>query len=227
MLAGLVGRSESWLSQVERGVRDVDRVSVLVEMAKALRVELAELVGQPFALRPADGSHEYVKAAAIRAALTDIRPSNGNGSDGALDLDGLAAAVREFQATYQAARYLAAGEMVTGLAHRAQDAVSSARRGDDRRRALRLLAEVYASTAALLSRVGEAGLSWVAADRAVLVAQHTGDPELVALGIYRLAQALLRAGEVDDAYRVATGAAGDLTGSGAASRFWILNITWR
>ena len=216
VLAGLVGRSESWLSQVERGVRDVDRVSVLVEMAKALRVELAELVGQPFALRPADGSHEYVKAAAIRAALTDIRPSNGTGSDGAFDLDGLAAAVREFQATYQAARYLAAGEMVTGLAHRAQDAVSSARRGDDRRPALRLLAEVYASTAALLSRVGEAGLSWVAADRAVLVAQHTGDPELVALGIYRLAQALLRAGEVDDAYRVATGEAGDLTAAESA-----------
>ncbi|MDA8062963.1 MAG: helix-turn-helix transcriptional regulator, partial [Actinomycetota bacterium] len=37
VLAGLVGRSESWLSQVERGVRDVDRVSVLVEMAKVLR----------------------------------------------------------------------------------------------------------------------------------------------------------------------------------------------
>ena len=210
VLAGLVGRSESWLSQVERGVRDVDRVSVLVEMAKVLRVELAELVGQPFALRAADGSHEYVKAAAIRAALTDIRPSNGTGSDGALDLDGLAVAVREFQATYQAARYEEAGGMVTGLVHRAQDAVFSARQGDDRRRALRLLVEVYASTAALSSRVGEAGLSWVAADRAVLIAQHTGDPELVALGVYRLAQALLRAGEVDDAHRVATGAAADL-----------------
>ena len=216
VLAGLVGRSESWLSQVERGVRDVDRISVLVEMAKALRVDLAELVGQPFALRSADGSHEYAKTAAIRAALTDIRGPNGTGSDGALDLDGLAVAVRELQATYQAARYMAAGEMVTGLAHRAQDAVSSARRGDDRRRALRLLAEVYASTAALLSRVGEAGLSWVAADRAVLVAQHAGDPEMVALGVYRLAQALLRAGEVDDAYRVATGAADDLAAAESA-----------
>jgi transcriptional regulator with XRE-family HTH domain len=216
VLAGLVGRSESWLSQVERGVRDVDRVSVLLEMAKVLRVELAELVGLPFALRPAGGSHEYVKAAAIRAALTDIRPSNGTGSDGTLDLGGLAVAVREFQATYQAARYVAAGEMVTGLAHRAQDAVSSARRGEDRQRALRLRPEVYTSTAALLSRVGEAGLSWVAADRAVLVAQHAGDPELVALGVYRLAQALLRAGEVADAYRVATAAADDLAAAESA-----------
>lgn len=36
VLAGLVGRSESWLSQVERGVRSVDRMSVLMEMAMVL-----------------------------------------------------------------------------------------------------------------------------------------------------------------------------------------------
>lgn len=33
-LAGLVGRSESWLSQVERGIRSVDRLSVLLDLAK-------------------------------------------------------------------------------------------------------------------------------------------------------------------------------------------------
>ena len=33
VLAGLVGRSESWLSQVERGARSVDRLSVLIDMA--------------------------------------------------------------------------------------------------------------------------------------------------------------------------------------------------
>jgi transcriptional regulator with XRE-family HTH domain len=216
VLAGLVGRSESWLSQVERGVRDVDRMSVLVELAKVLRVELSELVGQPFILGPPDGGHEYVKAGAVRAALTDVHPSLDPASDGPPDVDGLAVAVREFQAAYQAARYVAAGEMVASLIHQAQHVVVSTQ-GDDRQWSLRLLAEVYASTAALLSRVGEAGLSWVAADRAVLVAQHTGDAELVALGIYRLAQALLRAGEVDDAYRVATAAAADLTALSSAS----------
>jgi transcriptional regulator with XRE-family HTH domain len=34
--AGLVGRSESWVSQVERGVRPVDRMSVLRKVADAL-----------------------------------------------------------------------------------------------------------------------------------------------------------------------------------------------
>lgn len=42
-LAGLVGRSESWLSQVERGVRSVDRLSVLLDMARVLHVDVEAL----------------------------------------------------------------------------------------------------------------------------------------------------------------------------------------
>jgi len=37
-LAGLVGRSKSWMEKVERGVRQLDRVSVIRELATALRV---------------------------------------------------------------------------------------------------------------------------------------------------------------------------------------------
>jgi transcriptional regulator with XRE-family HTH domain len=45
VLAGLVGRSESWLSQVERGKRGVDSHSVLPRLAEALRVDIEELTG--------------------------------------------------------------------------------------------------------------------------------------------------------------------------------------
>src|SRR5215813_11099319 len=51
-LAGLVGRSESWLSQVERGVRSVDRLSVLLDLAKVLNVEVEALTGQPWQYAP-------------------------------------------------------------------------------------------------------------------------------------------------------------------------------
>lgn len=44
-LAGLAGRSESWLSQVERGLRQVDGHSVLLSLAEILRVEVSELTG--------------------------------------------------------------------------------------------------------------------------------------------------------------------------------------
>jgi transcriptional regulator with XRE-family HTH domain len=57
VLAGLVGRSESWLSQVERGKRGVDSHSVLVRLAEILRVDIEELTGYgashpPGRLRP-------------------------------------------------------------------------------------------------------------------------------------------------------------------------------
>jgi transcriptional regulator with XRE-family HTH domain len=46
-LAGLVGRSESWVSKVERGDRSVDRLSVLLDVARALNVDVTALTGQP------------------------------------------------------------------------------------------------------------------------------------------------------------------------------------
>src|SRR5258708_36619079 len=54
-LAGLVGRSESWLSQVERGIRSVDRLSVLLDMAEILHVDVESLIGRPWQLAPNGG----------------------------------------------------------------------------------------------------------------------------------------------------------------------------
>jgi len=44
-LANMIGRSESWLSQVERGIRHVDRVSVLIRLAQVLKVTVEDLIG--------------------------------------------------------------------------------------------------------------------------------------------------------------------------------------
>jgi transcriptional regulator with XRE-family HTH domain len=45
-LAQLIGRSESWLSQVERGVRSVDRLSTIIELSRVLRVPVIDLTGR-------------------------------------------------------------------------------------------------------------------------------------------------------------------------------------
>ena len=42
-LAGLIGMSRSWLSQVERGIRGVDRLSTLNDLATVLRIDVADL----------------------------------------------------------------------------------------------------------------------------------------------------------------------------------------
>ena len=51
-LAGLVGRSESWLSQVERGLRSVDSLPVILDLSRLLRIEPEKLIGRPWQLAP-------------------------------------------------------------------------------------------------------------------------------------------------------------------------------
>lgn len=64
-VAGLIGRSESWLSQVERGVHSVDKLSVLLDLAKVLDVDAEQLTGRAWQLAPNGG--------AISGGLSEIR----------------------------------------------------------------------------------------------------------------------------------------------------------
>ncbi|MGH8899073.1 MAG: helix-turn-helix domain-containing protein, partial [Egibacteraceae bacterium] len=43
--ANQVGRSESWLSQVERGVIQLDAAIALINLATVLKVDLSKLAG--------------------------------------------------------------------------------------------------------------------------------------------------------------------------------------
>ncbi|MGH8887890.1 MAG: helix-turn-helix domain-containing protein [Egibacteraceae bacterium] len=45
VLAGLVGRSASWMTKVEGGDRIVDKLSVLLALSYALKVDLGKLIG--------------------------------------------------------------------------------------------------------------------------------------------------------------------------------------
>lgn len=67
VLAGLVGRSESWLSQVERGKRTVDSHTVLTRLAEVLRVDIAELAKS--ASQDEGSSRPYLAAARIEQAM--------------------------------------------------------------------------------------------------------------------------------------------------------------
>lgn len=67
VLAGLVGRSESWLSQVERGRRSIDSHAVLTRLAEVLRIDI-EQITTPGA-DGEDGQHAYPAAALIEQAM--------------------------------------------------------------------------------------------------------------------------------------------------------------
>src|SRR5712692_7129304 len=81
-LARIIGRSVAWVSQVERGVRKVDRMSVLETVARALDVPLAELAAEAPVVaaaaeeQPGAGGLRLVLSGAhsLRAMLNTRRP---------------------------------------------------------------------------------------------------------------------------------------------------------
>ena len=186
VLAGLVGRSESWLSQVERGKRGVDSHSVLTRLAEVLRVDIEELTGSGD--RDETGRRAYPAVSLIEQAMMGYGAGGpldgGEGPGREVSLDFLGAQARSAYQAYQATRYDAAGHILPGLIRAAEAAARSA--GSASPAACAVRARVYDTAAALLSRVGEPFLAWAAADRTMSAAEHSGEPLLAAASAWRL-----------------------------------------
>src|SRR2546430_67285 len=66
-LAMRLHRSKSWVTKVERGERQIDSVTVLLHVSKALGVEVQKLTGRPYFPEPGSGSAERA------GGLSDLR----------------------------------------------------------------------------------------------------------------------------------------------------------
>jgi transcriptional regulator with XRE-family HTH domain len=184
VLAGLVGRSESWLSQVERGKRSVDSHAVLTRLASILGVDIAEITDCGDA---ADTSTSYPHAARIEQAMMDYHAHCASITAEETRRVPSVTHLREMAGMayqrYQATRYEAAGwllpELIRGVeaASRTQGPIPAI---------CEVRALIYDTTAALLNRIGEPILAWTAADRAMAAAEASGEPLLAAVGAYRL-----------------------------------------
>ena len=186
VLAGLVGRSESWLSQVERGRRGIDSHSVLVRLAEVLRVDIEELAGSGDGDEP--GRRVHPAASLIEQAMMAYG-APGTSTDRAepdreVSLDYLRAKARSAYQSYQSTRYDTTGRILPGLIRDVETAARSIGTASPDACQVRVL--VYDTAAALLSRVGEPFLAWAAADRARSAAEYVGDPLLAAVSAWRL-----------------------------------------
>jgi transcriptional regulator with XRE-family HTH domain len=210
VLAGLIGRSESWLSQVERGIRPIDRLSVLIDIAHVLKVNVTDLTGQPLSLAP-NGSLESETVRAIRQALTryDVIPAvldPARDKDAALpDPATLQRDLRRAWQLRQAARYT---ELGTVLPRLLADSERATREfvGTDRLAAFAVSAETYHLAAMALKKFGENELAWIAADRGVLAADRAEAPLLMAVSARAVGQVFMSAGRLDEAESVSTAA---------------------
>jgi transcriptional regulator with XRE-family HTH domain len=189
VLAGLVGRSESWLSQVERGKRGIDSHAVLTRLAEVLRIDIEQITTPGVGAE--DGQHAYPAAALIEEAMMrygTLDAYAGPEPDTEGEMEHLRAATRSAYRRYQATRYEATGRLLPGLICGIETA---SRTGNASWPSVcRVRALVYDTAAALLNRVGEPSLAWTAADRAMSAAEYSGEPLLAAVAAWRLSYIL-------------------------------------
>ncbi|WP_285472738.1 helix-turn-helix domain-containing protein [Actinoplanes sp. NBRC 101535] len=205
VFAERLGKSRSWVDKVERGVRRIDRFSVVYDIADVLQVDVELLL---------DGSAEHgtgtwdhldpLAVEEIRAALERYdqmsvffeRPTSAS------PLSALRRAVRHAWMTYQQARYSVLACTLPKLLRDAQAADSAYANSDEASTAAHLLGQIYQIASSALRKVGEHELSWLAADRSIAVSQRAGDQLLASLASYRVGSALLALGRVRPALEV-------------------------
>lgn len=205
-LASLLGHSESWVSQVERDVVSVERMPVLQDIADALGVTIHELRPELASDKGSSSGKDEDNMAALRLALTghpapreiislDNQPEPSDPGEMHQRLEDAWAMIHASRLT----------EVSEALASLLPDLEATLRRslGTQRQEILTQLARAYQAASAVFARVEEIDAAWLAADRAVHVAEHSENRLDVFAGLFRMAQVFITLRRSQRAERVA------------------------
>ncbi|GIM95908.1 helix-turn-helix domain-containing protein [Paractinoplanes toevensis] len=181
-LAGLAGISQGYVSQIEAGLKEIDKRSTLIRLADALQVSVADLTGQPYA--PGDATHARALAfvPAIRAALISLVYLDLADAP-ARPMEELADHTRRLMAARQACDYAEAAGLIAPLLldlGAAAYSPASTHRPDG----LRLLTLATYHASFLLKYLGFVDLPLAAAERCSDAARELGAPEFIGLSDY-------------------------------------------
>jgi transcriptional regulator with XRE-family HTH domain len=215
IFADRMGKSVSWVDKIKSGDRQLERLSVLRQIARVLEISLYVLIDETEAERAAQCPDAAEVVAITEAlhhydAITQVfRPTDEPLEEP--DLARLERSVAYGWSAFQASTYSAVGQLLPTLLRRAQSAVWLLDR-DDKAQALRLLTQTYQLTAAASFKLDQGHqLGWVAADRGIQVAEQTGDLTLIGSSARRVAHSLMAAGHGDRALALVTSATARLT----------------
>ena len=201
VVAGLVGISPDYLSQIERGLK-TPTIKVLHDLAQEIGVPTAALLAErtePLAVGP------HTAAPAITQALMGYGPPRSTEPTTThLLRERVEAAWRSWQTS--PTRFTDADSVLPVLIADTEHAVRAHRTGPDvaaRRDALRVSADLYFLLRSYLRRAGRVDLSLMAADRAMRAAEDADDPLRIAAAQWNLGHILLAAQDPGGAEQIA------------------------
>lgn len=205
VFADRLGKSKSWVDKVERGVRRLDKFSVVYEIADILQVDVQLLLGRDPDRRPGGmNCIDQVEVEEIRAALEryDQFSAFFYAPPEPPPLTEMRKAVCHAWQTFQHAKYGVLARALPRLLRDAQAADAAYSCADEAQPAAHLLGQVYQIASSVLRKLGEHELAWLAADRSIAVAQRAGDHLLAGTASYRVGCALLALGRARAALEV-------------------------
>lgn len=227
-LAEAAGVSVDLIRKLEQGVRHTASISRLHQIARALDVDIAELVGKRNSL-PRRGDDEGVLA--IRRALTPVDDLITEAVTEAVPLD-IAEARRTVDylwGAYWAGRYELLGSLLPNALTQLRATYRTVPAAD-RVIAAELLARAYQAAGDTLVHLGHPDAAWLSVREALQAARDGDDPLLYATIRASVSWQLLVAGRYTESEQVATAAAHDIEPTGDAplpqvSAYGILTVT--
>lgn len=184
-LAGLTGRSKSWLSKIENGHSRLERRQDIAAIAEALEVSADSLVGEPTPeIQRHGGAYNF---RSLRSALLDTTIEEPREMP-ARPVGVLAELTADQDAALRRADYTTLTHQLPGLLGELQMHAVTAH-GQERDTALRLLIQASASAMIMLRHFGLADLAWVSADRGRRAAVLLDDPVWQAAAAFECAHA--------------------------------------
>ena len=192
-LAAMVDQPVAWLSQLERGVQPIERLSVLKTIADALELPLTELAADAGEdVHPASRTGPAEALRVVLAGAYSLCAMLGEIS--APPIADLRAQTEKACALAGAERYAELSQVLASLLPGLEAAVRISPPGQQSD-ICELTAVSYQACAAALAKLGDPMASWIAADRAMAAAESAGNLLLAAAGAYRLASVFLDARE--------------------------------
>ncbi|WP_407617222.1 helix-turn-helix domain-containing protein [Streptomyces sp. VTCC 41912] len=208
VLAGLLGKSPSWVKQVECGRLQMPKLPVILRIAEVLRVgDLADLTGDQSMSVAMFTGPGHPRLPQVRAAIDAFPLASRHPAPSTRHLR--ARLVRAWQARHSAPNHRdVIGCLLPELIQGAQLAVLQADSGRERRTAQGLLAEVYGLSQFFLAYQPDPALLWRAVERGMVAAQESEDPHVIGVAAWLATQAHRDSGhahfEAADAVNLAT-----------------------